>query len=95
MASYIGVTMKFLITLNMPSAQGYPVHQVICDHGVKSLEEFCISLQDNDFLISKQLYRQKTPEGEVVWEDRGRLIINTHHIGKVQEWRDRAGPENA
>lgn len=78
--------MKFLITMNMPSAQGYAVHQVTVEHVAESVADFCAVLNQREFIMCRQLYRQKTPRGETHWLDRGDIVINTYHIGKVQQF---------
>ena len=78
--------MKFLITMNMPSAQGYAVHQVTVEHVAESLGTFCDILNDSEFILCRQLYRQKNMRGEPTWLDRGDIVINTYHIGKVQQF---------
>ena len=78
--------MRFLLTMNMPSAQNFLVHQLTVDHDSKSCEEFCEELNDNEFITVRLLYRQKTPHGDIFWSDRGDIIINTSHIGKAQEY---------
>jgi len=78
--------MRFLITLNMPSAQNYLVHQVTVDFDVKSVDEFCEVLNSTDFIVARQFYRKKQMDGSSNWLDRGDMIINTSHIGKAQEY---------
>jgi hypothetical protein len=80
--------MRFLITMNMPSAQGFLVHQLTIEHQSQSCSEFCDELQGNEFIIGRLLYRQKTMTGETLWIDRGDVIINTSHVGKAQEFLD-------
>jgi hypothetical protein len=75
-----------LITMNMPSAQGYLVHQVTVEHPAQSIDEFYKELHETDFVFATQLYRKKDPRGDVHWEDRGKIILNSAHIGKVQEF---------
>jgi hypothetical protein len=78
---------KFLITLNMPSGQGYLVHQVTIEHEAQSCDDFWKVLNDEIFIIGRQFYRKKAgPVAEPEWEDRGDIILNTAHIGKVQEF---------
>ncbi len=77
--------MKFLITMNMPSAQGYLVHQVTVEHFATSCTELCDVLNEDEFIIARQWYR-RVQGGEVVWVDRGDIVLNTAHIGKIQEW---------
>ena len=78
--------MKFLITMHMPSATGYLVHQVTVDHKTNSCAELCEVLNNEIFIICRQFYKRRTPSGETLWEDRGDVILNTTHIGKVQEY---------
>ena len=77
---------RFLITMNMPSAQGYSVHQVTVDHTAPSLADFCDLLNEYDFVIVRLTYRMKGPNGESLVRDRGDMVLNTAHIGKVQEF---------
>jgi hypothetical protein len=78
--------MRVLITLNMPSAQNYLVHQVTVDIEAKSIDELCEILNESDFIVCRQFYRKKQPDGSSNWLDRGDMIINTSHIGKAQEY---------
>ena len=80
--------MRFLLTMNMPSAQGFLVHQLTIEHHSNSCEEFCDELQGNEFIMGRLLYRQKGVTGETIWSDRGDVILNTSHIGKAQEFLD-------
>jgi hypothetical protein len=41
-----------------------------------------------EFIICTLLYRRTLVTGELAFEDRGDLILNTAHIGKVQEYYD-------
>jgi hypothetical protein len=85
---------RFLITMNMASAQGFAVHQITIDHEAATLEEFLAEVNDYPFIMGHQYYRIKTPDGEVTWKDRGKLIINTSHMGKVQEFIEFEPREN-
>ena len=78
--------MRFLLTLNMPSAQGNSVHQVIMDHQSESLDDFCKLLSDEIFILGKQVYKRILDDGTSQYLDRGQLVINTAHIGKAQEY---------
>ena len=80
--------MRFLLTMNMPSAQGFLVHQLTIEHHSNSCGEFCDELQGNEFIMGRLLYRQKGMTGETLWSDRGDVILNTSHIGKAQEFLD-------
>lgn len=77
--------MRFLITMNMPSAKGYSVHQITVEHDSKSINNFWNYLQDNEFIMANLMYKIRNDDLSEYWEDRGPLIINTAHIGKVQE----------
>ena len=77
--------MRFLITMNMPSAKGYAVHQLTVEHAAKGMKEFWNYLQDNEFIMPNLLYKMRNEDLTEYWEDRGSLIINTAHVGKVQE----------
>jgi len=81
--------LRLLFTLNMPSGSNNLVHQVIADYSVKSLDEIAKILSERDFIVVKQLYRIKTK-----WIDRGDLVLNTVHVGKVAQWLDNADEDN-
>jgi hypothetical protein len=77
--------MKLLVTMNMPSAQEYLVHQMTVDTSCESLEEFLKLLNEEIFVQVRLYYKRKNHHtGDVIWEDRGDIILNTAHIGKVQ-----------
>lgn len=79
--------MKFVLTLNMPSAHGSLVHQITVDFPeVASSKAFCDLLNDQEFVMGRQYYKRKGFEGETLWEDRGDLIVNSAQIGKVQQF---------
>lgn len=78
--------MKYLVTMNMPSARDYLVHQLTVEHPAETCAEFCKSLNQYEFILCRLLYRQRGIRGETVWIDRGDLVINTAHVGKVQEF---------
>jgi len=81
---------KFLITMNMPSAANNLVHQMICDYAVSSIEEFLDELNGEDFLIFNQFYReQDRTTGKTYWTEKGQMILNTSFIGKVQIFFER------
>lgn len=73
--------MKFLVTLNMPSRKGELVHQVICEHEARTIEDFLDVLNDQDFIIVQEFYRKPESTG---FFPVGTLILNTMHIGKVK-----------
>ena len=79
--------MRFLLTMNMPSAQGNVIHQLTVDHDSESIMDFCEDLNNNPFIIVRLLYRIK--EGaNFLWRDKGDLILNTELIGKVVEFHE-------
>ena len=81
--------MRFLLTMHMPSAQGNPVHQLTVESESKDLQEFWEEISDNDFIMVGLLYREKNIHtGEVIWSNKGDIILNTSHIGKAQEFID-------
>ena len=71
--------MKFLFTMNMPSNTGKSVHQVVADHAAESLGELLDAMANNDMMLVRQ-----TNYINENWQDRGDMILNTMHIGKVQ-----------
>lgn len=76
--------MKFLITMNMPSGQGYLVHQITIDHNSEDLADFCDALNDHEFIIGRLMYRRQNDQGIWVWLDKNEIVINTAHVGKAQ-----------
>ena len=86
---------RFLITMNMPSAQGYAVHQITVEHSCENIDQFCALINDYEF-IKCHLYYRKRDEytNKVIWLDKGEILINTSHIGKVQEFFEYGEREN-
>lgn len=87
--------MKFLMTLHMPSARGDSIHQItvgVID--IESCEELCDLLNEQEFICATQWYKREYPNGETAWQNRGDLIINTAHIGKIQEFYENKGDKN-
>lgn len=80
--------MKFLVTMNMSSSNGYPVHQVIFEHKALSVHELYNVLNDEIFIYGRQFYRHTTENGKTGFVDRGDIVLNTAHIGKIQEYMD-------
>ena len=77
--------MRYLLTMNMPSAKGFLIHQLTVEHD-GDLEDFCQLLNDNEFITVRQWYQFKQPAGDSIWQDRGELVLNTSHIGKISEY---------
>ena len=86
--------MKFLLTMNMPSAKGFLIHQITIEHD-GDLEDFCNALNDNEFITVRQWYQFKQPTGDSIWQDRGELVVNTSHIGKVQEYHEQENDDES
>ena len=78
------------MTLNMPAFEGRLVHQLTVDISeARSLKELCAIMNRDEFIVGRHWYRRKnmyTQESE--WQDRGDVIVNTAHIGKVAEFID-------
>jgi len=77
---------RYLLTMNMPSAKGYAVHQLTVDHPAPNINEFMEELQDNEFIMCTLMYRVEKENYEREWQDRGKMIINTSVVGKAQEY---------
>ena len=73
--------MRFLLTLDMPAYSGASVHQVVGEYSANSLEEFVEDLNQNDFVVVEEFY--KNPQtGEHY--SRGPIAINHRVIGKIK-----------
>lgn len=82
--------MRFLFTLNMPSAKGRDVHQVIGDYAADSCTQMCAVLNRLDFIHVRQFYKEvNKTNGEIIWEDKDEIILNTSQIGKIQVYIER------
>ena len=87
--------MKLLITMHMPSAQGYAVHQLTVEHPSKDMEDFHRVLNDFEFIKCQLYYRRRDDvTNKVVWNDKCEILVNTSHIGKVQEFIEYGEREN-
>lgn len=51
------ISMRFKITLNMPSRKGYSVHQVFAEHPADSIEDFMREFADDGFIVVNELYK--------------------------------------
>ena len=76
---------RFLFTMNMPSGNGRSaVHQVVGDHPAADCRELAEVMADDLFIIIRQFYFEDDYRtGERLWTDRGDVVLNTAHIGKV------------
>jgi hypothetical protein len=77
---------RFVFTLNMPSFKNNLVQQIIGDHAASSFDEMCEALNNDLFIVVKQFYNVQHRNGEREWQYKGPMILNAHHIGKVQEF---------
>jgi hypothetical protein len=78
------------MTLNMPAFEGRLVHQLTLEiPEARTLKELCFLMNRDEFIMGRHWYRRKnmyTQESE--WQDRGEVVVNTAHIGKVAEFLD-------
>lgn len=84
--------MKFLVTVNMPSNQGKPVHQITCEiDGVSTLQMFHKLLHSQDYLLVSEYYYDAEARSHNVpmYKLRGRIILNSSVIAKVRELEER------
>ena len=81
--------MRFMITLVMPSRNNALVHQVIAEHAAGSLDDFYEDVSASDFILVDEYYVQgpDNQHHDTWYENRGPLVINTHWIGKVKEFK--------
>ena len=86
--------MRFLLTLNMPSMTGNMVQQIIVGHKyAKTCLELTEILNENQFVNFTLWYRYQEPNEPHKWDDRGDIVINTDHIGKVQLFVEKSNDE--
>jgi len=78
--------MRFLLTMNMPSANGFLVHQLTVEIPVDSCDQLKDAMNMDEFITGRLYYRRRTPNNDTAWEDRGDIVLNTAHIGKAQEF---------
>lgn len=71
---------RFLITMNMPTRNGSPIHQVICEHEALSVADFMKSMGYAEFLIVEELYRDASGN----YFSAGVVALNVAHIGKIK-----------
>ena len=77
--------MRFLFTMNMPSFNGHLVHQIIGDHGSKSLDDLTDFMSKRDFIIVSEVYKDTTRDS-VNYYPKGDVVLSCLHIGKVKEF---------
>jgi len=74
--------MRFLITMNMPSYVDNLVHQMQVEHAAsKSLEDFVIALNNNDYVIVEEYYKDRYTSEYI---NRGPVALNHRYVGKVK-----------
>lgn len=71
---------RFLITMNMPTRNGSPIHQVICEHEAKTVAEFLMIVGDEDFFTVEEFYRDASGN----YFSAGIVALNVAHIGKIK-----------
>jgi len=78
--------MRFVFTLNMPSFKNNLVQQIIGDYPAGSFEAMVDALNEKEFICIAQFYHVVHRNGDREWQYKGPIILNTFHIGKVQEF---------
>ena len=79
------ITMRFQITMNMPSRSGNSVHQIIGEHPAKSLAELVEVLSASDFIIVEEIYKDnEAGRGVGGFYGVGKIAINPLFIGKIK-----------
>lgn len=78
--------MLFHFTMNMSTRGGSPVHQVIGDAPVNSLDELLDLMAEGDFLIVTEFYVEHEG-GKRSLTDKGPIALNPMFIGKIKETR--------
>jgi hypothetical protein len=78
--------MRFLVTMNMPSANGFMVHQLTIELPFDSCERLKDAMNMDEFITGRLYYRRRALTQETIWDDRGDIVLNTAHIGKAQEF---------
>jgi hypothetical protein len=77
---------KFLITMNMPARSGVPIHQIICEYPANSVATFCDALENHDFIVVEEFYRNMEASGSTdAYYSVGLTAINHRYVGKIKE----------
>jgi hypothetical protein len=80
--------MRFIITMNMPSRNN-PIHQIVCEHPVTSLQKLLDALATQDFIIVDEYYRNSdAPRGTDSYYKVGETAINHQYVGKIKVFED-------
>ena len=85
----MGFGMRFVFTMNMPSNRGKSIHQVIGEYPVASEEAMNEALNELDFICIELLYSYAEETGSTEFQSRGKMVLNTSLIGKVQRHFER------
>jgi hypothetical protein len=85
--------MRFLFFMNMPSGayDGPIAHQVIGDVDVESMEEMHDLVSEEKFISIKLMFydrRSSDRNGDRIWQDKGEMLLNTDHIGKIMVYAE-------
>ena len=81
-ALVIGVEMRFLITMSMPSYNNNLVHQMQVEHSdSSSLDDFVNALTTNDFVVVEEFYKDPYRDG---YQSRGMVAVNYRYVGKIK-----------
>lgn len=86
--------MKILVFMNMPAGDsaGHSTHQVILDApGVADLRELAFSLTNKKFLHGDHMIYERVGNAKV-WKNRGPMIINLAHVGKIAPYYEGGKP---
>jgi hypothetical protein len=79
------ISMRFQITMNMPSRSGNSVHQIIGEHSAQSLDELVEELSNSDFIIVDEIYKDnEAVRGMGSFYSVGKIAINPLFIGKIK-----------
>ena len=77
------------MTLNMGTFKVNIVHQIIADADASSCKSLCDLMNDADFIVVEQYYNMSEEHVRVQdWQYKGEIVINTAHIGKVQQYME-------
>ena len=76
---------RFLITMNMPTRNGSPIHQVICEHEARSVADFLLAVAEEEFFTVEELYRDASGN----YFNAGIVALNIAHIGKIKMDKDK------
>jgi len=70
--------------MNMPTKSGNQIHQIIAEHPASSLAELLKELQENDFVLVEEYYRDNDTSGNGIYYSVGETAINHRYIGKIK-----------